>query len=266
MTHSNLTDTHCHLNHKSLYYNLAEHLQNAEQQGVNRMIVVGYDLPSSILAVELAQQYPGRIWASVGIHPTEAQNYCAQTEQELYRLAQLPCVAAVGEIGLDYYHKETSTSAQFTALAAQREMAAELKLPLILHCRNAYSDLLKAFSTAPASVYGGVMHCWGGTAREAAAAIKLGFSLGIGGVVTFSNALELQNLVQNSRLEDLLLETDAPYLAPMPYRGKRNEPAWVALVAEKVAQLKNITVEEVASCTSSSASRVFPRLSGSFSA
>lgn len=254
-----LTDTHCHLNHERLAEDLPDVLAHAAEAGVERLLVVGFDRESSREAVRLAEMLPG-VYAAVGVHPHDARHYDAETEAELRGMAENPRVVALGEIGLDYHYDFSPREAQFAAFRAQTELARETGLPIILHCREAYGDVLEVLAEENAAEIGGVMHCWAGTAAEAERALSLGLYLGIGGVLTFKNAGELRDIARTAPEDRLLVETDAPYLAPVPHRGKRNEPAYVALVAQALAQLRDIPLEALAKTTSRNAETLFPRL------
>lgn len=254
-----LVDTHCHLNHEQFAEDSDEVIARAKAAGVERMIVVGFDLPSSEQALALADQYR-ELYAAVAVHPHDAKSYDQASEERLRELAQNPKAIAIGEIGLDYHYDFSPRDAQFAAFKAQLALAGQLRLPVIIHCREAYGDTLDILEQEMDRSISGVMHCWGGDIAEAERALGLGMYLGIGGTVTFKNA---ENVRQAARLcppNRLLLETDAPYLAPVPHRGKRNEPAFTALVAEKIAEIRNEDKELVTTATTKNAQRLFNRL------
>jgi len=240
------TDTHCHLNHEQLLPEWEAALFRAQQAGVQRLIVIGYDLPSSERAVQLAENSPA-LWAAVGIHPHDAAQCTPDTLARLRELSQHPRVIAIGEIGLDFYRDLVPHEAQYEALHAQLALAQERGLPVILHCREAYDPLLDVLAQYPR--VRGVLHCFSGTQAHAERGLALGYFLGIGGVVTFKNAENLRAIVQAMPRERLLLETDAPYLTPHPYRGKRNEPAYLPLIAQTVANLWNLSLEKLSALT-----------------
>lgn len=220
---------------------------------MHRAIVVGYDLASSESALQIAAQLDG-CWASVGIHPHDAAQCDENALRRLQRLAAQPAVVAVGEIGLDYYRDFSPQEAQWRAFEVQLQLASQLQLPVIIHCRDAYDDLLNMLSRYSLR---GVLHCFSGEPRHAQRAVEMGWYLGVGGIVTFKNARTLREVVQRTPLENLLLETDSPYLAPAPHRGKRNEPAYIPLVAQMVASLKNVSLQELAAATTRNADRLF---------
>ncbi|MCS6831156.1 MAG: TatD family hydrolase [Armatimonadota bacterium] len=247
------TDTHCHLNHPDFAHDAQQVWSRAQEAGVHQAIVVGYDLASSEAAIQIATAYDG-CWASVGVHPHDAAQCTQDALSLLQQRALQPQVAAIGEIGLDYYRNLSPKNVQQQAFERQIQIASQLNLPVIIHCRNAYDDLLDILSRHPLP---GVLHCFSGELHHARRAVEMGWYLGIGGVATFKNAHSLREVVQQTPLERLLLETDAPYLAPVPHRGKRNEPSYIPLIAEVVASLKNIPIEEVARITTQNARCLF---------
>jgi TatD DNase family protein len=247
------TDTHCHLNHPDLASDLAQVWNRAQEAGVRVAIVVGYDLASSQTALQVAAQLHG-CWASVGIHPHSAIECTADALLRVREMASQPQVVAMGEIGLDYYRDRSPKGVQQRAFEEQLALASELRLPVIIHCRDAYDDLLHILSRYSLR---GVLHCFSGERRHAQRAVDMGWYLGIGGVVTFKNAHTLREIVQQVPLQHLLLETDAPYLAPMPYRGKRNEPAYLPLIAQTAAALKDVPLEVLSIATTENARSLF---------
>jgi TatD DNase family protein len=250
-----IIDTHCHLNHEQFASDVPTTIERARQAGIEKMIVVGYDLPSSEAAVLLAERYQG-VYAAVAVHPHDAKHYDDSTENSLRELASSKKVVAIGEIGLDYHYDFSPVEAQMTVFKAQLELARNTKLPVIIHCREAYDDVLNILEGEMGEI-SGVMHCWAGDREQAERTLKLGMYLGIGGVVTFKNAAMLREITAAAPLGRILLETDAPYLAPVPYRGKRNEPAYTALVAEKVAELRGVAREEIEEATTANACNLF---------
>ncbi len=240
------TDTHCHLNHEQLFSEWEAALFRAQQSGVARLIVIGYDLPSSERAVQLAEQSPA-LWAAVGIHPHDAPACTPDALERLRALSQHPRVVAIGEIGLDFYRDWSPRAAQYEAFHAQLTLAQERGLPVIIHCREAYDPLLQVLSEY--SPVRGVLHCFSGTEAHAERALTMGYYLGIGGVITFKNAEPLRAIVRQMPRDRLLLETDAPYLAPHPYRGRRNEPAYLPLIAHHVAELWSMPLDELSAQT-----------------
>jgi TatD DNase family protein len=252
-----LIDTHCHYNHKRFAEDTEECLLRAHEAGVMQMIVVGFDVESSEQAVALAETHTGTLFAAVAVHPHDAQHWSAETATRIRELAQRPGVVALGEIGLDFHYDFSPREDQYRAFRAQMQMARELKLPVIIHCREAYRETLEVLEEEGISEISGVMHCWAGTVEEAKQAVSLGMKLGFGGTLTFKNAEEVRASACAVPSDALLVETDAPYLAPMPYRGKRNEPAYVRLVAEKLAELRGQSLEEIATLTTENARTLF---------
>lgn len=247
------TDTHCHLNHPDFASDVPRVWNRAREARVLQAIVVGYDLASSESALQVAARLDG-CWASVGIHPHDAVQCNEDALHRLQQLASRRGVVAIGEIGLDYYRNLSPKDVQWQALEQQIQLALQLRLPVIIHCRDAYDDLLDILSGYSLR---GVLHCFSGELHHARRAVEMGWYLGIGGVVTFKNAHTLREVVQRTPIENLLLETDAPYLAPMPHRGKRNEPAHIPLIAQAVASLKNVPLEELATVTTQNARCLF---------
>ncbi len=229
----------------------------AQQAGVQRALVVGYDLPSSERAVNLAENKPA-LFACVGVHPHDAHSATNETLAQIESLAKHPKVMAIGEIGLDFYRDLSPRSAQYEAFRAQMQLAQTLNLPVVIHCREAYDEVLSILSEFPKVK--GVLHCFSGTAEHAERGLALGYYLGIGGVVTFKSAESLRQIVRTMPQDRLLLETDAPYLAPHPYRGKRNEPAYIPLIARQVAELWGISLDALSKLTESNAEALFPKV------
>lgn len=258
-----LIDTHLHLDFDAFDADRDQVVERAVATGVIRMITIGINRETSRRAVALAEQYEA-VYAAVGIHPNDAGEWDESAKAELRHLAAHPKVVAIGEIGLDYYWDRVPRDRQQAVFRAQLDLAAELGLPVIIHDREAHADVLRvvqawAAEAAPGERQG-VFHCFSGDEEMARRALDLGFFIGVDGPVTFKNARRLQALVAALPLDRLLLETDAPFLTPHPYRGKRNEPAYVRLVAEKVAELHGGSLAEVAQTTTQNAQRLFAKL------
>lgn len=238
-----------------------EVLVRARAAGVTTMMTIGagQGVEGNTRAIAIAEQHEC-VYATVGLHPHDAKLFSPAVLNELEALAQHPKVVAIGEIGLDYHYDFSDRTIQRKAFAAQLDLVQRLHLPVVVHHREAEGDLLKQvsdFSRAPVSKLRGLLHCFSGPVAFAQHILDLGFCLGIGGVVTFKNAQTLRDVVGEMPLDRIVLETDAPYLAPVPYRGKRNEPAYIIEVAREIARIKGITVEEVAEITSDTARKVF---------
>jgi len=252
----NLIDTHAHLTDNRFAHDLDDVLLRAKESGVGAMINVGYDLPSSRRCVALAAKRE-TLFAAVGIHPHEAAKVCEQALVQLRQLALGENVVALGEMGLDYYYNHSPRNLQQELFRQQIRLAKSLSLPLIVHDRDAHEDVLTILEEEGAEAVGGVLHCFSGDRNFAVRCLKLGFHISLAGPVTFSNSRDLSAVAETVPKDKLLLETDAPYLAPVPYRGKRNEPAYLLAVAKKVATLRGITLEELSAGTTENAKKLF---------
>lgn len=253
-----LFDTHAHLNDEKIFSQLPAVLARATANGVNHIACIGYDWPSSLLAVKIAEQYPQQVVAAIGIHPSDADTATEEMLEKLYNLAKSSNqVKAIGEIGLDYYWDDHSHEVQKKAFYAQIDLAKQLKLPISIHDRDAHGDMLEIIKETGAAVNGGIMHCYSGSWEMAKICLKLGWKLSIGGPVTFSNAKNLPEVVAKTPIEELLIETDCPYLAPHPFRGRTNEPALVRLVVEKIASIKGMSLEETAEILTANSKKIY---------
>lgn len=251
-----LIDTHCHLDMADYQADLDEVIAAAHHCGVTRIITIGIDLASSRRAIEVAGQYEG-VYATVGIHPHDAAVADEEVFQQLAELAALPKVVGIGEIGLDYAKKYTPIDVQLAAFARQLDIAKAVNLPVIIHDREAHADTLRLLQENGPFPAGGVMHCFSGDAELARQVLELGFYLSIPGIVTFPNASIMREAVQAIPLEWLLLETDGPFLSPVPFRGKRNLPEYLLKTAAAVAELKGVSFDEIARQTTSNAEKLF---------
>ena len=258
---SQLIDTHCHLDMEAYHADLDDVLVAAAHHGVGRIITIGIDNYSSKKAVQLAHRY-SNVFATVGFHPHDAAEATPEALQQLADLATDRKVVGFGEIGLDYVKNYAPQELQRKVFTEQLHLAKDLDLPVVIHDREAHDDVCRLIEAAGPFPRGGVMHCFSGDRYLAERMIGIGFTLSIPGVVTFANAQVLHEVVRCVDLQHLLLETDGPYLAPVPFRGKRNEPKLMVLTAQKVADLKGVTLDEVAEVTSANATRLF-RLPGS---
>jgi TatD DNase family protein len=275
-----LIDTHAHLQHARFADDLDATLARATEHGVTTAIVPGSTLEDSHSAIALAERYatprcagarcvgaPCALYAAVGIHPTETDSLTPATLTELRELAQHPRVVAIGEIGLDYYWPRihdrgwpcAEPAQQRAALEAQLTLAAELSLPVILHNRDAHADILDMLHAwmRDHPERSGTLHAYAGGPALLQEALALNLCIGMDGPVTFKKATDLHEVARQVPLERLLLETDAPYLTPHPYRGRRNEPSYVVYVAERIAALKGLAVEIIAAATTANAQRLF---------
>ncbi|MBN1364993.1 MAG: TatD family hydrolase [Syntrophaceae bacterium] len=249
-----LIDSHAHLEMNEFDLDREEVIKRAVEVGVDFIITVGTSPDLCLKAVELAQRY-NNIYASVGIHPHDAVEADEKIYENLRKLAQNPKVVAYGEIGLDFFRDISPRKTQTAVFARQLELAHELDLPVIIHDRHAHEQIIKIIKIS--NVRRGVFHCFSGDYAMARQCLDLGFFISIPGVVTFDKAKTVRDVAERVPLSSLLLETDAPYLAPVPYRGKRNEPSFIIHTAKKVAEIKKISWEEVAQETSINAINLF---------
>ena len=252
-----LVDSHAHLDGDRFADDLDATLQRATEQGVDTILTVGCDLESSQRSIDLASRYP-QIYASVGIHPHDAETADDFAIKELHRLAQeSDKVVAIGETGLDYYRDRSPRDLQQKAFADQIRLARELKLPLIIHDRDAHEDVMRIMREENAAEVGGVLHCFSGDLKMARQCVELGFYISFPGTITYPNNEALREVARGLPIDVMLIETDCPYLAPQKWRGKRNEPAYVRATAEYLAELKGLTLEDVARITSLNSHRLF---------
>jgi TatD DNase family protein len=260
-----LIDTHAHLGDAVFTDDLPPTIERARAAGVEKIVSIATDMPSVRRTLEIADQFDG-VYAAIGLHPGEVPAVSLCDMKELARLAALPKVAAIGETGLDYYREARDDVAlrqlQKDLLWAQLDLAKQLSLPVVIHNRAAETDLLpilRAHAEAlPKELRPwGVMHCFSGDEKFAFDCLEIGLFISYTGILTFKNATALRDVAKRVPLECVMLETDSPYLAPVPHRGKRNEPAHVPLIAEVLAQVKGVPVEEVARMTTANAQRLF---------
>ncbi|HEV8309998.1 MAG TPA: TatD family hydrolase [Methylomirabilota bacterium] len=247
-----LFDTHAHLHGPEFADDRLDVLARARAAGVGRLLTVGTDPEASRHAVALAAAHPG-VFAAVGIHPHDAARASDAALAEIAELARAPEVVAVGEIGLDYYRNLSPREVQGRALRAQLALAREVGKPVLLHCREAHEDLLEVLRAEDVGAVGGIMHCFSGDLAVAERCLALGLLVSIAGPVTYPNAGRLQTVVRALDLERLVIETDCPYLPPQPWRGKRNEPAYLPRTAARIAELRDTSVARVARQTTRNA-------------
>ena len=252
-------DSHCHLDkldYDELHNGVADVLDKASQANVNAFLSVGCTLDSFPHMMEMIEPFPN-VHASVGVHPLDVESdFSLDT---LRRFASMPRVVAVGETGLDYHYQPETADLQKLRFTQQVDLAVELNKPLIIHTRNARQDTLDILRKGGADKCGGVIHCFTEDLEFAHAALELGFYISVSGIVTFRQANELKEVVKQLPLERLLIETDSPYLAPVPHRGKQNQPAYVVEVAAYIAQLKGVSLAEVAQKTTQNFADLFLR-------
>ncbi|MDR5693658.1 MAG: TatD family hydrolase [Armatimonadota bacterium] len=246
-------DTHLHLDDEGLRSDLEGVLTRAREAGVAYLLTVGTDVESSQVAIAIASSFPC-VYAAVGIHPHEAGSVGEEAMMEIRNLARHPKVVAIGETGLDYSRDNASRLQQEALFHQHIQLARELALPVVVHCREAHGNALQILDREDVQV---IWHCFSGSPEFARECIRRGHFLSIAGPVTFRNARRLPEVARAIPLEHLLLETDSPYLAPEPYRGHRNEPAYLPLIASRVAELRRMPMDDLAQATTENALRMF---------
>lgn len=250
-----LIDSHAHIDDEKFQDDLADVVARAQANGIGRIINVGACMQSSARSIELAETYD-MIMAAVGIHPHDAAQAKPADYDQLAAWLEHPKVVANGEIGLDYYYDFSPRDIQQLVFVRQLDVARQCHKPVIIHDRDAHGDIMHVLKHEGKGLRG-VLHCFSGSLEMAREVIKLGFYISIGGPLTFKNAVKLKEIVQQVPLERILVETDCPYLTPHPHRGKRNEPAYVRLVAAEIAALRGISVEDVAAQTTQNVEELF---------
>ncbi|KMY46171.1 hydrolase TatD [Bacillus sp. FJAT-27916] len=251
-----LFDTHVHLNDDQFDEDLEEVIERARENGVERVVVVGFDEKTIKRAIELIDTYDF-MYAAIGWHPVDAIDLTDSYLEWIEELTAHPKVVAIGEIGLDYHWDKSPKDVQQVVFRRQIQLAKKLNLPIIIHNREATEDVVTILEEEGAAEVGGIMHCFSGSPETAKRCLDMNFYISLGGPVTFKNAIKPKEVAKAVPLDRLLIETDCPYLAPHPYRGKRNEPSYVRLVAEQIADLKEVSFEEVAKATTENANRLF---------
>ncbi len=261
----NLIDTHCHLDWKAFDPDRGAVIDRAVKAGVRRMITIGVDVPSSRRAIDLAEEYEA-VYAAVGVHPNDCAGFDAAVLSDIRSLAQHPKVVALGEVGLDYYWHKVDHATQARAFRAQLELAAEINKPVIIHSRDAAPDVVTiledftlhaAVRSLSAERITGTLHSYFDDLAIAQRVFASGFYIGVTGPITFKKSQRGREIVRQVPLDRILLETDAPFLTPVPHRGERNEPAYVQHVAEIIASVRGQPVEEIAQQTTRNAEQLF---------
>ncbi len=250
-------DVHCHLN--MLEEGVEAAIQNAKAAGVRKIITIGTELNDLPLVLDLAHKYAPDVYCTLGIHPHDGKTYTDEVGKFILENAKDPAVVAIGEIGLDYYYDQSPRDEQQHAFREQLKIAKATGLPVEIHTRDAEEDTINILKEFKGEVTG-IIHCFTGTSWLADEALKLGFNISISGVVTFKNADDLRNTVRGLPLDRIHVETDAPFLAPIPMRGKKNTSAYVVHTAKFVADLKGVTVEQLAEQTKVNALKMFPKI------
>lgn len=260
-----LTDTHCHINFEHFDEDRSQVISRALDSGIEKMLIPGVDLETSRSALALAEKHP-QIFVAVGVQPNSGMSWTSSTLKELESLASHPKVVAIGEIGLDYYWDKTPKELQAKIFYGQLELALEMELPVVIHNREATKDILRMLASWHSKLLEidsvlinrpGVLHSFSGNLAEANKAIEMNFHLGISGPVTYKNAEKLREVVSEIEINNLIIETDSPYLTPQQYRGQRNEPSYVRFVAKKIAEIKQLSEEEVAKTTVKNSEKIF---------
>lgn len=255
-----IVDSHCHLDILPVEQvgSVDEVIKRAQEYGVERMLCVAIDPPRWPQVLELATRYP-QVYASIGVHPCSEPDVVV-TDEYLLEMASHPKVLAIGEVGLDYFHQkpeEVDLEYQKIRFRQHIQVAKQLNKPLIIHTRSSTPEVLQILREEGAEQVGGIMHCFVEDLATAQQALELGFYISFSGIVTFKNAVELKSVAQALPLDRILVETDSPYLAPVPYRGKTNQPAYTRYVVEEIAQLRGLSFETVAQATSDNFNRLF---------
>ena len=255
------TDTHTHLDGEEFKADLPDVIGRAKAQGVGRVLVPAIDLKSVDTVLAVCRQFPGYAFPMIGLHPEEVKaDWETQFHQLKARFTEASFIA-IGEVGLDFYWDRTFEREQLLAFEAQVEWAVETQLPLMIHCRKAQNELLHILKRYEKELSGGVFHCFTGNQKEAEQLLRFErFALGIGGVLTFKSSHLREDLPAVVPLERIVLETDSPYMAPVPHRGERNESAFVRLVLEKLAEVYGVSAEEVAQTTEENVRRIFTKI------
>lgn len=251
-----LIDSHAHIQDDKFKGDIEQILNNAKEAGVDGIICVAYDYESSHDAVELARKYP-QVYAVIGVHPHDAKTLSSTIIANLFDLARDRKVVAIGETGLDYYRDLSPRDQQRRAFREQISIARELGKPVVIHDRDAHEEVAQIIKEEKAGINGGVLHCYSGHLPLALDLMKAGFYISFAGPLTYKNAKKTHEVASRISLDRIMIETDCPYLTPEPLRGKRNEPAYVAYVARKLAELRNKSFDEIAYITSRNARQVF---------
>ena len=251
-----LIDSHAHLEMPEFVQDRKDVIQRAYKNGIDCIITIGIDIEACQQAIALAEEFEF-VYAVLGVHPHNAKDIDEETYHILRNLTRHDKVCALGEIGLDFFRNLSPQDVQIKRFKELIALARELKLPIVVHDRDAHQETLSILKEEKAFEVGGVIHCFSGDYEMATKCLDMGFYISIPGTITFSKSTSLQELVRSIPLEWILIETDSPFLAPIPFRGKRNEPSYVRYVADKIAQIKNLDFEEVASVTSQNAKALF---------
>ncbi|MGC4101760.1 TatD family hydrolase [Ferruginibacter sp.] len=252
----NIIDTHCHLYSEEFVQDLDAVMDRAAHEGVSRFYLPAIDSTAHKDMIALEEKYPGKCIAMMGLHPCYVKENYKQELQQVEEWLDKRSFVAVGEIGLDFYWDKTFTAQQYEAFRIQAEWALQYNLPIVIHTRNAMPETIALVKEYTGRGLKGIFHCFSGNYQDALEITAMGFYLGIGGVITYKNS-GLAEAIEKIDTQYLVLETDAPYLTPVPFRGKRNESSYLKYVVEKLAQVKGITTEELAAITTTNAQKIF---------
>lgn len=253
MSEGEFIDTHAHL---EMMDDIQGVIERANNKGVTKIIAVSSDVNSSIRSIELSNKYP-MVYSAVGIHPHEATGSTEEAISEIERLAENSKVIGIGETGLDYHYMHSDKEHQLGSFRMHIELASQLNHPLIIHIRDAFEDVLEVLREGVSNSFNGVIHCFTGDYETAKKFLDLGFYISFSGIVTFKNAEDIRGAVRDIPLDRLLLETDSPYLAPVPFRGKENEPSYLLHVAEMVSEIRETSLDKIADITTANAIKLF---------
>ena len=250
-----LIDTHTHIDMENFADRFDEVMQTAKDYGVEKVVIPGVEPSGFDRIIKLCEEYPD-VYGAVGVHPEELNSYNEEAENKIKELLKHKKIIAVGEIGLDYYWDKSQIEKQKEIFERQILIAKQAQKPILVHDREAHLDSFEILKKSNAAEIGVVMHCFSGSTEFAQQCINEGFYIAIGGVVTFKNAKKVKEVAKTVPLDKLLLETDAPYMTPVPFRGKENQPAYVKFVAEEIAQLRGVSFEEIAEATTANAKKL----------
>lgn len=250
-----LIDTHTHIDLENFKDRFDEVLKTAEEYGVGKVVIPGVEPSGFDRIVQLCEEYEN-VFGAVGVHPEDVNSYSDEAENKIRELLKHPKIIAVGEIGLDYYWDKSQVERQKEIFERQILLAKEAGKPVLVHDREAHLDSFEILKKTDAAQVGVVMHCFSGSPEFAMECVKEGYYIALGGIVTFKNAKKAKEVAKVVPLDKLLLETDAPYMTPVPFRGKENQPAYVKFVAQEIADLRGISFEEVAQATTANAQRL----------
>ena len=247
-------DTHAHIQDKAFKEGAKSIIENALNADISKIIAPGSNFADSLRAVRLTEEFDG-VWASCGVHPHDAKNASSKDLLEIEKLCQKTKVIGVGEIGLDFHYNFSEPDIQKEIFIYHLKMAKRIKKPVVLHCREAQTEFIDILKKEQCNY--GVVHCFSGNQKEAEILLDMGFYLGFTGVITYPKSEELREIIKNTPIDRILSETDSPYLSPIPYRGKRNEPAYVTEVVKKISEIKGLTLQETVKAISENTANLF---------